>query len=121
MAWRSRSRPPRLIAANRVTIDLDGVSILRDANRTESVTMILSASQNQVVVRLPSGSPKGAYEVSVNDPFGNSVLSVVGQSEDGVTLHVVLNLKDVKPGKHLVCVTRESEVPDCVPATVIAR
>ena len=111
-----RNRPPRLLAVNRVAIDLEGISMLRDAKRAESARIVLSATQNQVAIKLPYRSPKGIYD----DPFGNSVRSAAGQSEDGVALRTNLNLSHVKPGKYMICVTRDSEVPDCVQATVRA-
>jgi hypothetical protein len=111
-------RPPRLLTNNRVTIDLEAITTLRDGKSARIASIILSATLNQILIMLPSNGPRGAYEVSLADPFGNTVLSTAGQSENGKTLLANLILKDVKPGNYLICVTRKTEVPECVPATI---
>jgi hypothetical protein len=113
-----RNRPPRLRTNNRVIIDLEAITMLRDGKSTRIASIILSATQNQIVIKLPSNSPRGDYEVSLADPFGNTDRSTAGQSENGKTLRTNLNLKDVKPGNYLICVTRKTELPECVPVTI---
>jgi hypothetical protein len=111
-------RPSQLRTNNLVTIDLEAITTLRDGKSARIASIILSARQNLIVIKLPSNSPRGDYEVSLADPFGDTVRSTAGQSENGETLRTNLNLKDVKPGNYLICVTRKTEVPECVPVTI---
>ncbi len=113
-----RNRPPRLRTNNRVTIDLGAISMLRDGKSTRIASLILLATRNQIVIKLPPNSPRGDYDVSLADPFGNTVRSTAEQSENGKTLRTKLNLKVIKPGGYLICVTRRTEVPECVPVTI---
>jgi hypothetical protein len=117
----STERPRELIAANKVSIDLGSNNPLRSSGQTESPPIVLVSGPNQLEIKLQSGSPKGWYKVTLNDPFGNQIRPFVARAHNGTTLHANLNLKSVEPGKYLICVTRNTEVPECVPALVNAR
>jgi hypothetical protein len=78
----------------------------------------LSAIEQAMVIRLPLHSPNGSYEVQLTDPRGTKVRSVVGQTDTGARLTVVLDLKGVVPGPYLICVLFKAEIPDCIPVKV---
>lgn len=116
---RNDSRP--LIAKNKLTIDLDRYNALRGTSRSEDSPILLHPTKNELTVKLPDGSPAGRYLVSLADPFGTSVQSVEAVSRDGVQLRLNLDLSSIKSGKYLVCLARETEVPQCVPAMIEPR
>lgn len=113
---RNDSRP--LAAENKLTIDVDRYNALRGAGRSENPAVLLQTTKNELTIKLPDGSPAGTYRVSLADPFGTPLRSVEIISRDGLQLRVDLNLSSVKPGKYFVCLARETEVPQCVPAVV---
>ncbi len=117
----NESSPPTLIAKTRVVVDLERLNVLRSPSRTPADFIILSANRTELMVRLPLKSPQGVYKVTLADPFGNSIRTTSAQSTDGATLRAQLDLVEIKPGRYLICVTREEEVPDCVSATVKAK
>jgi hypothetical protein len=103
-----------------VEIDLEAAVVSRGGKQPQVGSATLEATDNQVLIKLAPSSPKGPYTISLTDPFGTSVCSLLASSDDGTVLRAQLNLGGVKAGKYLLCVTRKEEVPDCVPATVIA-
>lgn len=105
-------------AENEVAIDLERYNLLRGPGGPEHPAMVLRPTQNALTVKLPADSPKGTYRLSLTDPFGHPVKSTEGISRDGSRLHLNLNLSAVKPARYLLCVARETEVPQCVPAVV---
>ncbi|MGI9065872.1 MAG: hypothetical protein ACR2HX_05635 [Pyrinomonadaceae bacterium] len=107
-----------LIAANHVDIDLQTATRSRGATHLGERDTLLSTGHNKIAIRLPPGSPVGGYQITLGDPFGNPIASSRVRSKDGIILLANLNLTSVKPGRYLFCVTREAEVPDCVPARV---
>ena len=116
---RSDSRP--VIAENKLDIDLDRYNALRGAGGSIDRPVLLKTTKNELTVKLPDASPAGRYRVSLTDPFGTSLQSVAVNSRDGVQLSLELDLTSVKPGKYFVCVSRETEVPQCVPALIEPR
>ena len=67
---------------------------------------------------MPDGSPAGRYRVSLAEPFGTPLQSVEIISRDGLQLRLHLDLSSVKAGKYFVCIGRETEIPQCVPAVI---
>ena len=116
---RKDSRP--LIAENKLQIDLDRYNALRGAGGSIDRPISLQATKNELTVKLPDASPAGRYRVSLTDPFGTSLQSVEVISRDGVQLSLDLDLSSIKPGKYFVCLARETEVPQCVPAMIEPR
>lgn len=116
---RNSSRP--LVAENRLTIDIDRYNALRGAGRSEDRPVLLQTTKNELTIQMPDGSPAGSYRVSLADPFGTPLQSVEIISRDGLQLRVDLDLSAVKPGKYFVCLARETEVPQCVPAMIEPR
>jgi hypothetical protein len=110
----------KLTARNRVEIDLEASSRSRGTSQLTAPATVLSARNNEILIKLPLHSPSGRYRISLTDPFGKSIESSLGWSRDGNVLHARLKLNSVNAGKYLICVSREAEVPDCVPATVVA-
>ena len=113
---RSNSRP--LVAENRLTIDIDRYNALRGAGRSEERPVLLKTTKNNLTIKMPDGSPAGRYRVSLADPFGTPLQSVEIISRDGLQLRLHLDLSSVKAGKYFVCLDRETEVPQCVPAVI---
>ncbi len=120
-ATANKSWPRDLVASNKVDIDLESYRLSRNAGQIESPPIVLIAGPNQIAIKLPLGSPEGPYKVTLNDPFGNPIRPDVMRAYDGSLLHLEMNLNSVKPGNYLICITRNAEVPDCVPAIVKAR
>ncbi len=110
--------PPVLLAANHVEINFETATRSRGAAPQGERETLLSTGHNEIVIRLPSRSPVGTYQITLADPFGNPIASSSARSRDGIALLTNLKLTSVKPGRYLFCVTREAEVPDCVPALV---
>ena len=108
----------QLIARNNVEIDLEMHNPRRSPEDTSSSSVTLRRMHNRLTLKLPAGSPKGKYQVSLADPFGHYLKTVEGNSPDGLRLRVDLNLSAVKPGNYLVCLRRQTEVPQCVLATL---
>lgn len=106
------------MAANRVTIDLERDDALRGAEQVKQKSVSLRRARNELTVKLPAGSPAGTYQVILNDSFGTALRSVIANSRDGKQLRLDWNLASVATGKYLVCVTRETEVPQCVLAKI---
>jgi hypothetical protein len=105
------------LAANTVKIDLTAFNSLRGKNELAARTINLKTAVNRLVIKLPDGSPRGAYMVSLADPFGSAIRSVRAHSKNGKTVRFGLDLSEIKPGSYLVCVAAEKEMPDCAPAT----
>lgn len=112
------SASPDLVAANKVSIDLERYNTLRNGNPAQITPITLKAASNQLTIRLISGSPRGPYTVSLNDPFGTLIRSSKASSNDGVVLRANLILDSIKPGRYLICITRKEEVPDCMSAII---
>ncbi len=106
------------VAAHTVVINFVRQRISRSASQSKIQPVMFVAGLNRVTVRLSAESPKGEYEVTLNDPFGKEVKRPVTGTFDGRTLHAKLDLTSVSPGKYLICVARAAEVPDCLPAVV---
>jgi CHAT domain-containing protein len=119
------SQPPQtsrdsrhLIARNNVDVDLEMHNPRRTPEGTTSPSINLRRMLNTLRFKLPPGSPKGKYKVSLANPFGHYLRTVEGISRDGLRLRVDLDLSSVKAGNYLVCVGRQADVPQCVVATV---
>jgi hypothetical protein len=95
-------------------IDLEMHNALRDERAIQPSPVVLHTGMNELTIKLPLGSPKGAYQLRLADPFGNPLQSVDAISHDGRRLRTHLNLNSVKPGQYSICLAREMEVPQCV-------
>lgn len=109
------------IALNHVTIDFEQATALRRQARQQSKAISLSATPHALLVKLPENSPAGSYTVSLNDAFGKSVRSKTTASANGKTVRVIFNLTGLNSGGYSICVTREQEVPGCLPVIVRAH
>jgi hypothetical protein len=110
-----------MIAANRMTIDFEQATALRRLAPQQSQTLSLSRNTYALLIKLPDKSPRGSYTVSLNNAFGKSVRSKTAASASGKNLRVTFNLTGLNPGGYSICVTREEEVPSCLPVTVRAH
>jgi hypothetical protein len=107
------------MAQNRVSIDFEAYNSLRSASPSPQLQPVLMRrTHNQLTIKLPAASPQGRYRINLADPYGGTVQSVEAISRDGTQLRLKLNLSSVKPGNYLICLTRESEVPQCIPSIV---
>lgn len=113
---RNNSQP--LIAENRVSIDFERYNPLRSGGRPQHPPILLKTMENELTFKLPDGSPKGKYGVNLADPYGTTLRSVEATSQDGTRLQLKLNLSSVTAGNYLLCLTRETEIPQCVPSVV---
>ena len=106
------------IALNHVTIDFEQATALRRQGLPQSKTISLSATPYALLIKLPENSPRGSYAVTLNDAFGKSVRSKTTASTNGKTVRVAFNLTGLNSGGYSICVTREQEVPSCLPVTI---
>jgi hypothetical protein len=107
-----------MIALNQATIDFEQATALRQQTPQQSKPISLSATPYALLIKLPENSPRGSYTVTLNDAFGKSVRSKTAVSPNGKTVRVTFNLTDLNSGGYSICVTREQEVPSCLPVTV---
>jgi hypothetical protein len=107
-----------MLAVNQVTIDFEQATALRRQAPQQSKPIRLSATPHALLIKLPENSPRGSYMVTLNDAFGKSVRSKTTASANGKTLRVTFNLTGLNSGGYSICVTREQEVPSCLPVTV---
>ena len=115
----NRKRPSTLlIAENRVTINLENFNPLRGGVLAQPPPEPLRATRNELLIKLPADSPHGAYTVTLTNPYGRTLRSAEVVSRDGAQLQLKLNLISVKPGDYLLCVTRQTEVPQCIPTVI---
>jgi hypothetical protein len=110
--------PNSLVAVNRVTIDFENAAVLRRRAPAGGAIIDLASSQQMLLIKLPEGSPRGRYTVTLNDPYGESVRAKTTRSVNGKSVTVHLNLVGLPSGKYSICVTRAEEVPSCLPVTV---
>ena len=110
-----------MIAMNQVTIDFEQATALRRQAPQQSKTISLPATPHAFLIKLPENSPRGSYTVTLNDAFGNSVRSKPTASANGKTVRVIFNLAGLNSGGYSICVTREQEVPNCLPVTIRAH
>jgi|ERR1051325_4239322 hypothetical protein len=107
-----------MVAVSQATIDFEQATALRRQAPQQSNTISLSATPHALLIKLPENSPKGSYKVSLNDAFGKSVRSKTTASANGKTVKVIFNLIGLNSGGYSICVTREQEVPSCLPVTI---
>ncbi len=110
-----------MIAVNRVTIDFEQAIALRRLAPQQSEIISLSPTLYALLIKLPEESPKGSYTVALNNAFGKSVRSKITASTNGKRVRVTFNLSGLDSGGYSICVTREQEVPSCLPVTIRAR
>ena len=113
-----RNNSRSLIAQNKVTVDFEKYNPLRGAARPEHPRVLLRPTTNELTVRLAVGSPEGAYRVNLADAYGSTLQSVEATSHDGTQLRLELNLSSVKAGNYMICVAKETEIPQCVSSVV---
>lgn len=107
-----------LVVQNRVSVDFEAYNLLRSAGSSRLPSLRLRRTQNQLTIKLPAASPQGRYRISLTDPYGGTLQSVETVSRNGTQLRLKLNLSSVKPGAYLLCLERESEVPQCIPSVL---
>lgn len=109
---------PRDLLARAQTLDLkhapDGTEARSpsEAGVAEKVYLKVKASRSGPTllrIGLPANSKKGLYEVSVRDAaYLNKIVAVKGKSTDGASLHVVVDMRGLKPGEYVLRVTRQA-------------
>jgi hypothetical protein len=107
-----------MIALNKSTIDFEQATALRRQAPQQNKPIVLSATPHALLIKLPENSPRGSYTVSLNDAFGKSARSKTAVSPSGKTVRVTFNLTGLKSGGYSICVTREQEVPSCLPVII---
>ena len=107
-----------LLATNIVNIDLESLNSRRRPNEVDAKRPRFTKSVNRVIIKLPAGSLRGIYSITLADVFGKSLRLAQATSKDGNKLELKLDFSQVKPGKYLICVTYANEVPECSPATI---
>ena len=124
----SRGRGPSQVQSRRqrpsdrvLTVDLDGPGILRDAGEPGAREKIvrLSRSRNNLLLRLPEGSRRGDYLVSIESivDAASPPLFSITSSSGGSILKALVDTREISPGAYRLCVRRDSkelELPDCV-------
>jgi hypothetical protein len=107
-----------MIALNQATIDFEQATALRQQTLQQSKKISLSPTPYALLIKLPENSPSGSYTVTLNDAFGKSVRSKTAVSSSGKTVRVTFNLTGLNSGGYSICITREQEVPSCLPVTL---
>lgn len=91
-------------------VDLEDYVVTRGGSSTKPLK--LPRLRTRLLLRLPEGSRAGFYTVSIVSASENPLASAKGQSADGKTLTVVLNMKDLKSQRYRLRVARTGEPPD---------
>lgn len=112
------SSPTSLAAVHRMTIDFENAQALRRLAPEQSPIIKLSPVRQILFIKLPEGSPRGPYKVTLNNPFGKSIRFRTATSFNGKSVTVHFNLFGIPPARYSICVTRMQEVPSCLPVTI---
>ncbi len=107
-----------LAAIHRMTIDFENAQALRRRAPGQTPIINLSPVRQILLIKLPEGSPRGPYKVTLNNPFGKSIRSRTATSSNGQSVKVHFNLHGIQPGGYSICVTRMQEAPSCLPVTI---
>lgn len=104
----AREASPRVIEIN-----LGEESLLRDVETAGSAQRVITLppERQRLRFRLPEGSPRGRYSVSIIDVFGKSEAAATANS-DGRSLTVDLDLSGLTSKKYRLGVGRVGEAPD---------
>lgn len=107
---RLRPRPARA----QVTIELDDRSSVRGLDaKTAEQTIALDAVATRFVLKLPQGSNRGAYLISLRDSFAQQVRKAKAASPDGKELRFSMDLSGIARKDHFLCIEHQGELPDC--------
>lgn len=113
---RPRTRPPtgELIA---MSVDLRNYTMTR-GGAVSGGEIKLSRRRTRLMLKLPEGSDRGLYAVTVVGESGSTLETRNVTSTDGKTLTATLNLQRLEPGNHRLRISREGEPPIDVPIVV---
>lgn len=91
-------------------VDLDEYAVTRSGGST--MLLKLPRLRTRLLLTLPEGSRAGPYTVSIVGASENPLVSAKGQSEDGKTLAVILNMQVLVSQRYRLRVARTGEPPD---------
>lgn len=119
---RARQAAPE-IAALRPDVELTNTDRTRSGAPTEGDEdpIKLRRSLRRIVIKLPAGSRRGIYTVTVETMFGQNVVRKSVRSADGKTLNVPVDIRSVDDLDHFICVSRGDEAPLCRTFVVTGR
>lgn len=109
-----------LLAKNVIVADFDN-EITRSneqSNSGENSKLKLKETSNSLKIKLPSGSPKGEYEISVIDAYSNKLLTRSTWSRNGKTALLTISLEGIADKADRLCLARKNEIPYCIPLRI---
>lgn len=106
-----------LLAIRTVEVDLENYTALRGRG-TGANAIKLSRSRISLKLKLPEGSAKGLYSLSIIDSSGRALVTAQAHSADGNTLNVALDARKLAPQKYRLRVLRDGEAPEYYPVVV---
>ncbi|MBK7705986.1 MAG: hypothetical protein IPJ30_09450 [Acidobacteria bacterium] len=87
-------------------------TVLRSGSSAAEAVYTLPAKKINLEVKLPEGSRRGKYEVSLRDEFGKPQIANQTVKSNGKSLAVKLDLGG-RRGPVRLCVAPDGEIPDC--------
>ena len=115
----------QLLSCLTVKVDLEEHPILRggeeerlvlrggeEAGGDRAKVIKLPRSRTRLTLRLPEGSVKGLYTVSVVDPSDKPLVTAKASSADRRTITTILDMRGLTTNKYRLRVARAGEAPD---------
>ncbi|HEX8774558.1 MAG TPA: hypothetical protein VF735_13375 [Pyrinomonadaceae bacterium] len=99
-------------------VDLDEYAVTRGGSSTSTRPLMLPRSRTRLLLTLPEGSRAGLYTVSIVGASERALVSANGQSKDGKTLSVILNMQDLSSQRYRLRVAHAGEPPDDYPISI---
>jgi hypothetical protein len=112
-----RMRPPTRDELIAMSIDLRDYTMTR-GGAVSGGEIKLSLRRTRLMLKLPEGSARGLYALTVANESGSTLETRKVTSTDGKTLTATLNLQRLAPGNYGLRISREGEPPIDVPILV---
>jgi hypothetical protein len=117
----AKQPPHEALAVRTVNIDLERFQQSREPSNNNARTIQLKRGVNDLVIKLPLGSPNGTYRITLADSFGKEEFASSAKRYTGRAVRSKLNLSSFTEGTYMLCVSANDEAPDCVPARISNR
>jgi hypothetical protein len=106
-------------AATSVELDLRDRQLMRETTGESSERSIrVNATRNKLLIKLPEGSTRGNYTVSLVDAFGETLVTQKASSRDGKTVAVRMDMRGLPNKGCRLCVSLGDGIPSCFPLIV---
>ena len=101
------------LALNYREVDLESYARYRGKGSANKAIQ-LKTSLNQLLFRLPDGSPVGRYRVTIkNSRMDQTLANVQMTVSDGKTLKATFDLRKLEAGEYVLCISPEAQAPFC--------